>query len=103
MFYYLEGVVTIIEPNLAVVDAGGAGYACHTSAHTLSRLELGKKARLYTYCNIKEDAFDVFGFYDLSERRFFRAAPDGLRRRPQGGAVDPLLRHAGDAGDRHHQ
>ncbi|SHH62097.1 Holliday junction DNA helicase subunit RuvA [Sporobacter termitidis DSM 10068] len=71
MFYYLEGVVTIIEQNLAVMDAGGAGYACYTTAHTLSRLEIGKKARLYTYCNIKEDAFDIFGFYDMSEKRFF--------------------------------
>jgi Holliday junction DNA helicase RuvA len=71
MFYYLEGIIKIIEPNLAVVEAGGAGYACHTTTHTLSRLELGKKARLYTYCNIKEDAFDIFGFYDVTERRFF--------------------------------
>ena len=72
MFYYLEGVITIIEPNLARGgNASGAGYACHTTSHTLSRLELGKKARLYTYCNIKEDAFDIFGFYDVSERRFF--------------------------------
>jgi Holliday junction DNA helicase RuvA len=71
MFYYLEGTVTILEPNLAVIDAGGAGYACFTSMHTLSRLEAGKKARLYTYCNIKEDAFDIYGFYDTSEKRFF--------------------------------
>jgi Holliday junction DNA helicase RuvA len=71
MFHYLEGPVTIIEQNLAVVDVNGAGYACHTTAHTLSRLELGKKARLYTYCNIKEDAFDIFGFYDQGEKRFF--------------------------------
>ena len=71
MFYYLEGPVTIIEQNLAVVDIGGAGYACHTSSNTLSRLETGKKARLYTCCNIKEDAFDIYGFYDQSEKRFF--------------------------------
>jgi Holliday junction DNA helicase RuvA len=71
MFYYLEGVVTVIEQNLAVVDVGGAGYACHTTMHTLSRLETGKKARLYTYCNIREDAFDIYGFGDPGERRFF--------------------------------
>lgn len=71
MFYYIEGVVTVIAPNLAVIDAGGVGYACHTTAHTLSRLEAGKKARLYTYCHIKEDAFDIYGFYDIAERRFF--------------------------------
>jgi Holliday junction DNA helicase RuvA len=71
MFYYLEGTVTIIEPNLAVIDVNGAGYACHTTITTLSRLETGKKARLYTNCNIKEDAFDIYGFHDTAERRFF--------------------------------
>jgi Holliday junction DNA helicase RuvA len=71
MFYYLEGVVALTGVNLAVIDIGGAGYRCNTTVHTLSRLETGKKARLYTYCNIKEDAFDIFGFYDLSEKRCF--------------------------------
>ena len=71
MFYYLEGVVNVIGRNLAVIDIGGAGYACMATANTLSRLETGKKARLYTYCNIKEDAFDIYGFFDLSEKRCF--------------------------------
>jgi len=71
MFYYLEGNVTVINPNLAVIDTGGVGYACMTTMRTLSRLEIGKKAKLYTYCNVKEDAFDIYGFYDLSEKRCF--------------------------------
>ncbi|MCL2125177.1 MAG: Holliday junction branch migration protein RuvA [Oscillospiraceae bacterium] len=71
MFYYLEGNISILGQNLAVVDIGGIGYACMTTLHTLSRLETGKKARLFTYCNIKEDAFDIYGFYDLSEKRCF--------------------------------
>ena len=71
MFYYLEGMVAIIGQNLAVIDIGGTGYACMTTLSTLSHLETGRKARLYTYCNIREDAFDIFGFYDLSEKRCF--------------------------------
>jgi len=71
MFYYLEGTVTVIGLNLAVIDAGGAGYACMATRNTLSRLETGKKARLYTFCNIKEDAFDIYGFFDLGEKRCF--------------------------------
>jgi Holliday junction DNA helicase RuvA len=71
MFYYLEGPITVIEQNLAVVDIGGAGYGCFTTMNTLSHLEIGKKARLYTFCNIKEDIFDIYGFYDMSEKRFF--------------------------------
>ena len=71
MFYYLDGTVTITGLNLAVIDAGGVGYACMTTLNTLSHLEIGKKTRLYTYCNIKEDAFDIYGFFDLSEKRCF--------------------------------
>jgi len=71
MFYYLEGTVTVVGQNLAVIDINGAGYACMTTLSTLSRLETGKKAKLYTYCNVKEDAFDIYGFYDLSEKRCF--------------------------------
>ena len=71
MFYYLEGSVTVMASNLAVIDIGGVGYACFTTLNTLSRLEVGNKAKLYTYCNIKEDAFDIYGFYDTSEKRAF--------------------------------
>ena len=71
MFYYIEGTVAVISLNLAVVDVCGAGYACMTTANTLSHLEIGKKAKLYTYCYIKEDAFDIYGFFDLNEKRCF--------------------------------
>lgn len=60
--YYLNGTITLLDANLAVVDCGGVGYACHTTNYTLARLQLGKSAKLFTYCNIKEDAFDIFGF-----------------------------------------
>ena len=71
MFYYLEGLVALLAPNLAVLDIGGVGYACLVTTNTLAQLESGKKARLYTYCNIKEDAFDIYGFVALSEKRCF--------------------------------
>lgn len=71
MFYYLEGKISITAPNIAVVDVGGVGFGCYVTTNTLSRLEDGKTARLYTYCYIKEDAFDIFGFYDTNEKRCF--------------------------------
>lgn len=72
MFYYLQGPVTVMDANLAVVDVNGAGYACHTTATTLSQLKLNQTARLYTHCNIREDAFDIFGFVSREELRLFR-------------------------------
>ena len=71
MFYYINGTVTVIEANLAVLDCGGVGYACHTTGYTLSQLQLGKQQKLFTYCNVKEDAFDIFGFASKEELNCF--------------------------------
>ena len=71
MFYYLTGTITLLDANLAVVDCGGVGYACHASNYTLAQLKLGQEQRLYTFCNIKEDAFDIYGFSSREELRLF--------------------------------
>ena len=60
-----------MEENLAVVDCGGVGFACRTTAYTQSKLRVGQTAKLFTYCNIREDAFDIFGFYTREELRCF--------------------------------
>ncbi len=71
MFYYLNGEITLMEENLAVVDCHGVGYACRTTNFTLSKLRVGQSAKLYTYCNIREDAFDIYGFSTQEEKRYF--------------------------------
>ena len=71
MFYYLNGTITVLDTGLAVVDCGGVGYACHTTNYTLSKLQVGKQAKLFTYCNIKEDAFDIYGFSTREELNCF--------------------------------
>ena len=71
MFYYLNGEIALLDEGLAVVDCGGVGYACHTTAYTMSKLRVGQRAKLYTYCYIREDAFDIFGFFSREELRCF--------------------------------
>ncbi len=60
------------EPYLAVIDCGGVGYACRTTAYTLSALNIGDKAKLYTHVNVKEDAFDIYGFATTEELHLFQ-------------------------------
>ena len=71
MFYYLSGTVAVLDANLAVIDCGGVGYRCYTSNYTLANLQLGKPAKLFTHCNIREDAFDIFGFSSREELNCF--------------------------------
>lgn len=72
MFYYVKGPVAHIAPHLAVIDCGGVGYACHTTQNTLSYLERGKEAKLYTYLNVREDAMELYGFYSENELSCFQ-------------------------------
>lgn len=72
MFYYLDGTVAHIEPFLAVIDCGGVGYACKTTNTTLSQLQKGQRGRLYTYLNVGEDVFDLYGFASQTELGSFK-------------------------------
>lgn len=71
MFYYINGLVAVLEENLAVLDCGGVGYACHTTSYTLAQLQIGTQQKLFTYCHVKEDAFDIYGFATKEELSCF--------------------------------
>ena len=72
MFYYLDGTVAEILPYLAVIDCGGVGYACKTTNNTLSRLKKGQKGRLYTYLNVGDGIFELYGFATQNELNSFK-------------------------------
>ena len=72
MVYYLDGMVAEILPNLAVIDCGGVGYACKTTNNTLAHLKKGQRGKLYTYLNVGEDVFDLYGFATQSELNTFK-------------------------------
>jgi len=72
LFYYLEGTVALIEKELAVIDCGGVGYACHTSQNTCASIRMGEKTRLYTYLSIRENACDLYGFAQQEELNCFK-------------------------------
>ncbi len=72
MFYYLDGTVAEIAPYLAVIDCGGVGYACKTTNYTLSRLKKGQRGKLYTYLNVGEGIFELYGFATQAELGSFR-------------------------------
>lgn len=71
MFYYVKGLVAHIAPYLAVIDCGGVGYACHTTNHTISMLKTGEVVTLYTYLNVREGVFDLYGFSSVEEKNCF--------------------------------
>jgi len=71
MFYHIEGIVSEIEQNLAVIDCGGVGYALNATVNTLSNIKSGVKVKLYVSEAIGENNFDLYGFFTKSEKRCF--------------------------------
>lgn len=73
MIYSLRGKLISVEPNLAVVECAGVGYAVRTSSVTVSRLPaLGSETMLYTCLHVAENAIDLFGFADPGELSCFK-------------------------------
>ena len=72
MFYYLDGTVAEILPGLAVIDCGGVGYACMATNNTLSQLKRGERKKLFTYLNVGESMFDLYGFASQNELNSFK-------------------------------
>ena len=71
MLYYVSGMVTVLEPGLAVIDCGGVGYGCRVTAYTAGQLKLNQSAKLFITESIREDAFDLFGFISREEQRCY--------------------------------
>ena len=71
MFYYVQGTVTHMAQNLAVIDCAGVGYACRTTSYTLASLNKGKVGKLYTHLYVKEDIFELYGFASEGELHSF--------------------------------
>lgn len=73
MFYSIKGILTHMEPGVAVVECGGIGFKCLTSLSTQRALpKIGEQVLLYTHLNVREDALDLFGFATLRELNCFK-------------------------------
>lgn len=72
MIYSLNGEVVHIEQNMIVVECGGVGYACLSTASAVSAAVIGERIKLYTYLNVREDAVELFGFADETELNCFK-------------------------------
>lgn len=71
MFYNLDGIISEIDVNQAVIECNGIGFLVYVSANTISYLKQGTKQKLYITESIGENNFDLYGFYSKAEKKFF--------------------------------
>ena len=73
MFYSITGQVVYTDATSVAVSCGGVAFNCSATANTLKNIgTIGDTVTLYTYLNVREDALDMFGFYDKDELDCFK-------------------------------
>ena len=71
MIDQISGKIISINDNYVVLAVGGLGIKVNISATFASNLVNEDLISLVTYLNVREDALDLFGFKDESERNLF--------------------------------
>lgn len=75
MFYHIAGEYVHMEESFVVIDCAGVGYRLTVSRNTATALGSpaeGRRVKLYTYLQVREDDVELFGFADEAELAAFR-------------------------------
>ncbi len=73
MIATLRGTLLHTDTSYLIVECGGVGFKCNTTAATLGSIpEIGEEVFLHTYLAIREDAMDLFGFSTIEEMEAFK-------------------------------
>jgi holliday junction DNA helicase RuvA len=71
MIAHLNGTVSGVSPDGAVIDVGGVGLRVQCTPDTLATLKPGETARVATALIVREDSLTLFGFASDDERNVF--------------------------------
>ena len=71
MIDQISGKIISINGNYVVLAVGGLGIKVNISANFASKLVNEDLITLVTYLNVREDALDLYGFKNDSERNLF--------------------------------
>jgi holliday junction DNA helicase RuvA len=71
MIAHLDGTVSAVAPDGAVIDVGGVGLLVQCTPGTLAGLRTGERARVATSLVVREDALSLYGFAGDDERNTF--------------------------------
>lgn len=72
MISFLEGEVAEKASGRAVISVGGVGYEVLVPASTAGKLPpVGRRARLFTRMQVREDSMVLYGFSSQDERGLF--------------------------------
>lgn len=72
MYEYISGKIVERSPAHMIIENNGLGYFINISLTTFTALKDKNEATLLIHENIREDAYNLYGFFDKAERELFR-------------------------------
>ena len=73
MISYLRGTLKYKHRNEIVLDVSGVGYSVYVSKRVLENLpDINEEYSLITYLDVKENALNLYGFFDEKEKEIFK-------------------------------
>ena len=71
MIGYLQGKVISHSNGSVILETGGVGFEVTCSASSYELLVMQGKGAIYTYLNVREDGFYLYGFISPEEKSMF--------------------------------
>lgn len=71
MIGMLKGFVADKEIDRIIIDVSGVGYEAYATLQDISVLSLGDPIQVFVYEQIREEAHDLYGFTQKSDKQLF--------------------------------
>ena len=71
MIARLTGTISDILPHSLIVEVGGVGYEVFATDRAIGAAKEGEQTTLYTHYYLRENAAELYGFFDKEERAMF--------------------------------
>ncbi len=69
----IKGTLTEIEQNIALIETkSGLYYQVHLTPQLLNKYKQNQTVEIYTYLQIKENEWTLYGFQNKNQRNFYK-------------------------------
>ncbi len=72
MIGFLRGQVAALKADYCLLDVNGVGYRVFVAGSTRNKLRLNEETQLFTYMNVYQDGFTLYGFASEDEYDIFQ-------------------------------
>ncbi|GIW62138.1 MAG: Holliday junction branch migration protein RuvA [Patescibacteria group bacterium] len=72
MIGMLQGVITLKDSPIMVIDVHGVGYNVFVSHALFAAHQVGETVKLYTHTYIRDDALELYGFSSPEDLKLFQ-------------------------------